>query len=247
VEGVVRAFAAFMDSGPGLWAWLFALVVVAGRVTFVHELGHAIAARRLLPGRVLLVVGLDRRRRLFQVGGIDFAVSPLTAPVGLAGECLYEGLPSAREAALIAAAGPAATGVGFLVALGVYPHTGGLLHSLFWMAVFMQGFGLVLNLVPLTYTQGGRAVATDGRTIADALRHTATPRPQLVRLQPAAPPAPVQVAASPVCARCGHGRDEHVDLLTGRRGSCLGQHDDFQSLSSIPCDCAAFVPLASPN
>jgi hypothetical protein len=82
------------------------------------------------------------------------------------------------------------------------------------MAVFAQGFGLVLNLVPPTYAQGGRAVATDGRAIVDALRGSPVPRPQLVRLQP---------AASPLCARCGRGRDEQAD----------------QPLSSTPCDCAA--------
>ena len=236
MDGGLRAFQHFMDSGPGIWAWLLALAVLAPLVTALHEVGHALAARTLVAGDVLVVDGDERRPGLrFEVGGIGFFVSPFVNPVGRAGYCRYGERTSAREAAGIALAGPAATLAGLAAALLVVGHVHGAVRELVWMAVLLQAVATILCLVPMTLTtRDGRRERNDGMIALEALR-----APQLREPVTVAQPAPAD-ATSPRC-RCGHRRDEHLEPATGGPGGCLGQDYDFQSLSAQVCDCGAFV------
>jgi Zn-dependent protease len=150
---------------------MLTILVLGGPVTLWHEIGHAVAARRRVPGRVAIFVGIAPRRWRFALGGIEFAVSPLTAPLGPAGECVYEGWPTAGDAAVIAAAGPAATAAGLAVTLAAIKLAPGAIPPpVVAGSVLIQAFALVFNLVPLTYTHRGRAYPTDGRKLLDALR-----------------------------------------------------------------------------
>jgi hypothetical protein len=48
---------------------------------------------------------------------------------------------------------------------------------------------------------------------------------------------------SPLCDRCGHQRRDHAGVFTSATGkSCRHRKCDFQSLSSVRCDCAGYVP-----
>lgn len=230
-----------MDSGPGTTGWLLALFIVASPTTLLHELGHAVAARRRLDGDVLVEVGLEPRPWKFSMGGIDFAVSPLTTPIGHAGTCIYRGWATARDTLAISLGGPAATALGFVAALGAVSYLDGFARDLAWMAAVTQGFGLVLNLIPFRLANG---LQSDGMVALDALR-TGRPLPAVgTRETASVVTTPPRAVATPLCATCGHGRDEHVDLLTGRRGTCAGQHYDFQTLAAHPCECGFFLPIS---
>jgi hypothetical protein len=172
VDGGLRAFQHFMDSGPGLWAWLFTLAVAAPVVTLLHEIGHAAAARKLTSGAVEVVVGDERAPGVrFEAAGIRFFVSPLVQPVGRAGFCRYHGPGSATDAAAIALAGPAATLAGLGVALLALPQTHGIVRELVWTAVMLQAAGTILSLVPITLTtRAGRKDLNDAMIALHALR-----------------------------------------------------------------------------
>lgn len=232
----MRAFNDFMSSGPGGWEWLGMLLIVTPLVTFWHELGHAVAARRLLGGDVRIEVGEGVKRWERRFAGIDLSIGSFTRPIGIAGRCIYTGYPSAGEQATIALAGPAATLLGFVLSVAVLSHSNvGSLHSLAWMATMLQGAGLVLNLIPIE--------PLDGFVAREALRHVQHVKPARAPL-PAAE-APFEWADSPPCGYCGHRRDEHISLETGRRAGCRGQHYDFQTLTPHACPCPAYIHLSS--
>jgi hypothetical protein len=162
-----------MDSGAGIWAWLLTAVVMAPLVTALHELGHAIVARRLVAGEVAVVVGDERQPGIrFEAGGICFFVSPFVNPFGRAGYCRYAAaLASARDTAAIALAGPTATLAGLAAALLLLGPVHGSVRDLVWMAVLLQGVATVLCLVPMTLTaRDGRRERNDGMIALEALR-----------------------------------------------------------------------------
>jgi hypothetical protein len=78
----------FMDSGPGLPMTLLCLVIAGIPVTLLHELGHAIAAYRLLGSEVdvsIGTVGKVAEMRLGEVAVSVHALSGLSAPLGCSG------------------------------------------------------------------------------------------------------------------------------------------------------------------
>ena len=164
-----------MDSGPSVWLYLLELLIVVLPTTLLHELGHAVAARRLLPGRVAVVLGDPRRGRRFVLLGVEYSLAPVVFPFGIDGVCIHDGRPTARQALAISLAGPAAAALGFAAALALLPHVGGVVRSFVWMSVFLQGADVLLNLVPFTVTRrrGGPALASDGKNALDALRRLA--------------------------------------------------------------------------
>jgi hypothetical protein len=239
-----------MQSGPPLVQWVVALYLVVPAVTLLHEAGHAVAARLRLPGRVRIRLGREPARRVATVGGVEVHVGTLLQPIGITGVCEYEATGmTAADAVVIALAGPAATAVGLLVSIrllgGVAPGT--FPHALVWQATMAQGFSLVLTLLPVRYSErrGSPRFSSDGAVVLDAFRRRSFAVGPSASAAPAAP-APVAIlapstAASPLCQACGHRRDEHVDLETGRRAGCLGQDFDFQTLTATPRRCSTYV------
>jgi hypothetical protein len=169
-EGVIR----LADPGPSLWLALLYLLIVMIPMTLVHELGHALAARRLLDSDVRVVVGGTGRLMEFQLGRIALTVNALSLPGRAAGVAEVDASrATARDVMLIAVAGPATSLVGVLVtglALASAPPTG-VVHELLRTATFLGIIG-VLNLIPITYRErrNGRKVRNDGRLALDALR-----------------------------------------------------------------------------
>jgi hypothetical protein len=236
-----------MNGGPGFIWTAVVSVALAAPLTMLHELGHAVVARRLLPGTVRVTVGHGEARWEFALRGIDFQLSPVHPFAVPAGVCSYDGSSaSARDEVAVALAGPAATLAGLVLTVVVLGQTGGLLHTIAWVAVLGETLGLCVCLAPITLNdRHGRHWRSDGRVALDALRHM-TPRPALIQVRavtaPSMPAAPTPISvASPLCAACFHGRDEHIDLATGRSGACLGQDADFQTLSATRCACAEYV------
>jgi hypothetical protein len=171
---IADAIVRFMDSSPAFPIGLLYLAVAAVPVTLVHELGHALAARRLIDGDVQVSVGSAGKLAEIQLGKVALAVNALSHPAGAAGVAEFDASrATARDVLLIALAGPAASLAGAVLTAWALSAASpsGLLHDLLWAATLGGVFG-VLNLVPLSFHErrDGPAVRTDGRLALDALR-----------------------------------------------------------------------------
>ena len=239
-------YARLMAAQPGQFWFFVTLWALAGPLVLWHKLGHAVAARLFTTDEVGVHVGRGERWA-FRLGGVDFRIGT-PALFGIGGFCRYRADLGALEQLVVVLAGPLATLLGMEIAFQLMSRTHGPVHAAAAVAALVQAQGFVLNLVPIGLTdRSGRRWRTDGRQALDALRHLSlsTRAPRARTASPALTPRFVSARAlsSPLCARCGHRRDEHVDLETGRRGGCLGQDYDFQSLSARRCSCAAFAWL----
>jgi hypothetical protein len=177
-EGVLYhladAIARFMDSSPGFPVGLLYLAVAAMPMTLLHELGHAVVARRLLDGEVQVSVGSAGKLAEMRLGQIALSVNALSHRGGAAGVASFDASrATARDVLLIALAGPAASAVGVVLsAWGLSACSpSGALHDVLWAATLAGIFG-VLNLVPLTFQErrDGAPLRTDGRLALDARR-----------------------------------------------------------------------------
>jgi hypothetical protein len=162
----------FMESGPGFPVGLLYILLAAIPVTLLHELGHAVAARRLLGGEVRVSVGSAGKLAEMRLGQVALSINALSQPGKVAGVAEFDDTrATARDVLLIALAGPAASLVGtVLTAWALASTSAGVGHDLLW-GVTLGGAFAVLNLVPLTLKErGGASVRTDGRLALDALR-----------------------------------------------------------------------------
>jgi Zn-dependent protease len=171
---IAGAVVGFMDAGPGLPVSLLYLAFAAIPVTLLHELGHAVAARRLLGGDVQVAVGSVGKIAGVRLGQVALAVNALSHPGRAGGSAEFDASrATARDILLIALAGPAASLAGTVLTAWALSAASpsGMLHSVLWAATFAGAFG-VLNLVPLTLQEGrdGPPLRTDGRLALDALR-----------------------------------------------------------------------------
>jgi hypothetical protein len=241
----LRQFNDFMNTGPGLVMWLLTLAIVAPIATLFHELGHAIAARSRLEGPVRIRVGGDPPFWQFAVAGLHVRVRPIFMPFGVTGACEFDASAlRAADAVVVSLAGPAASLLGAVVSAIAFGWTaqGTFLHAILWQSAVLQGLSVVLCIVPFTLTDGGGVHRTDGWVALDAIRRSRRPRAARppARVPASREHAPVSVA-SPACATCNHPRSEHIDLVTGARGSCRGQDFDFQTLAATVCTCPGYV------
>ena len=170
---LAEAVTRFMASSPGLPISLLYIIVAAIPVTLLHELGHAVAARRLLGGDVQVSVGSAGKIAEMRLGDIAVSVNALGHPARVAGLAEFDGSrATARDVALIALAGPAASLVGTAITGWLFASTSaGVVDDLLWAATGAGVFG-VLNLVPITFQErrNGPAMRSDGRLALDALR-----------------------------------------------------------------------------
>ena len=164
----------FLNSSPGLPISLVYLAIAAIPVTLLHELGHAVTARRLLGGDVAISVGTVGQLAEMRLGQIALSINALSHPGSASGVAEFDdSRATARDILLIALAGPAASLVGtaFTAWALSAASPSGALHGLLWAATLAGAFG-VLNLVPLTIQdrRDGPSTRTDGRLALDALR-----------------------------------------------------------------------------
>jgi hypothetical protein len=169
-DAIVR----FMDSSPGLPISLVYLAVGSLPVTLLHELGHAVAARRLIGGDVQVSVGSAGKLAEMRLGQIALAVNALSYPGRASGVAEFDASrATARDVVLIALAGPATSLFGTVLAAWALSAASpsGVLHDLLWAATLAGVFG-VLNIIPLSVQErrNGPALRSDGRLALDALR-----------------------------------------------------------------------------
>ena len=170
---IAGVFFGFLTSGPPLPWSIAALAIAAVPCTLLHELGHAIAARRLLDGDVDVVVGTTGKLAELQLGRVSATINALSHPLAAAGSAGFDDArATARDVVCIALAGPLASAFGLLlgaITLSVLPTTG-LMHDLAWATVLPNVFG-VLNLVPSRLRErGGSFARSDGLLALDAAR-----------------------------------------------------------------------------
>lgn len=170
---LVTAIVVFMEAMPPSPWWLVYGLLTAIPLTLLHELGHALAARRLLDTPVDIVVGSFGALANVQLGRISITLNALSSPSGVDGFVEFGAARAgARDVVLIALAGPAASAAGLvacLVALAAAPPAG-IVHDLLWAATADSVFAVLLNLIPFGFQErrGGPTLHTDGRVALDA-------------------------------------------------------------------------------
>jgi hypothetical protein len=172
--GMAAAVVSFMDASPQFPQSLFYLALGAVPVTLIHELGHALTARRLLGTPVHVAVGSVGKIAEFELGRISVSLNALGSPTRVAGSATFDASRArAGDILLIALTGPAASAVGLLVSLAMLSAspTTGFAHGVIWATVLGGAFA-VLNLIPFAYQErrGGPRMHTDGRLALDAAR-----------------------------------------------------------------------------
>jgi hypothetical protein len=172
--GIADAIYSFMESGPPMPAAFLYIAVGSVPVTLLHELGHAIAARRLLGSEVEVSVGNAGKIAQVRLGQIDATINVVSQPGRAAGVATFDASRATAEQVLwIALAGPLASLAGVVLAtalLSVAPETD-IAQGLLWAAVLVGVVG-TLNIIPLEFEErrDGPAVQTDGRVALDALK-----------------------------------------------------------------------------
>ena len=172
--GPAAAIVSFMDAGPGFPQMLLYIALAAIPVTLLHELGHALAAKRLLGTAVSVAVGSVGPLAQIELGKVSVSLNALGSPARVAGSATFDASRArAFDILLIALAGPAASAIGLLLCLAMFrlSPAAGALHDLLWACTLGSVFA-VLNLIPFTYQErrDGPPLQTDGRLALDAAR-----------------------------------------------------------------------------
>jgi len=173
--GLADAVVRFMDSGPSFPVVLLYIGIAAIPVALLHELGHAVVARRRLDTEVEVTVGTVGRIAEVRLGEIKASVSAVGTPGRPAGSAEFDSSQAtAQDILWIALAGPLASLVGAALSVVLFS-TGpadGPVHDLLWATVAGGVFGVLLNIVPFEFQERrhGPVLRTDGRLALDALR-----------------------------------------------------------------------------
>ena len=170
---LAESFTRFMDASPGLLGFPFGFIIAGIPVVLLHELGHALAAIRLLGGDVEVSVGSVGKIADTRLGGIAVSLNAVSNPIGTSGSAEFDASrATARDVLLIALAGPAASFVGTVLTASLFVGaSAGVLRDFLWAATFVGALG-VLNLIPFTLKErrNGPSMRSDGRLALDALR-----------------------------------------------------------------------------
>ena len=165
---------AFLESAPSGVLWLVFFVAASIPITFVHELGHALVARRRLGGEVEIVVGTVGKIAELQLARIRISINALADPRAAAGTATFDvHRATARDVLLIALAGPTASlACAALTGCAMSLLPPGRAHDALWAATFAGVFSLLLNLVPYKLTKRRKlaGVSSDGLLALEALR-----------------------------------------------------------------------------
>ena len=171
---VLAPFDYFMDSEPAWLVFIVLSVLIAPFAVWLHELGHALAATRLLDEEVEITIGSFGKVLEAQIGSLRIRVNALSSPLGASGQASFAGArATARDVLLIALAGPAASACGLAitaVALAWAPP--GLLRDALVIATLCGTVG-VIGLVPLPLSRarhGRPAERSDGQLALEAAR-----------------------------------------------------------------------------
>jgi hypothetical protein len=176
---VLKPFYDFMQAGPGLLAFFAWVLVLTPPLVFVHEFGHAIAARWLGGGMVVIIIGRGRNLATFRIGTIVVDLNMWFRPTHMGGQALGDTRGLTPWATFwVALAGPAASlGTGLLfLSLFSGAADSGAVHDLLWVAAFDSLGTAVVCLIPMTLQErrGGPTIRTDGQLALDAIRPPAS-------------------------------------------------------------------------
>jgi Zn-dependent protease len=168
------ALHSFMGASPGFPLFLLYIAIAAIPATLLHELGHAIAARRLLDSEVSVEVGTVGKLARLRLGQIETTLNAVSLPGQLGGAATFDASrATARHVFWIAIAGPLASVAVTIVAGALYAAAppSGVVHDFLWGAV-LGGVAGVLNIVPLKLQEkrNGPVLRSDGWLAVDALR-----------------------------------------------------------------------------
>ncbi len=175
---IADAITTFMNDGPGIVTVFVLGALTAIPVVLVHELGHALVARRRLGGDVKIQVGTTGRIASLRLRQVELHLNALARPDRASGVAEFDASrATARDVVFIALAGPVASLLGTLITGWWLSVTSpGLLHDALWCMTGTGVFG-VLNLVPMTLEErDGRRLRTDGGLMLDAIRIGQTAR-----------------------------------------------------------------------
>jgi hypothetical protein len=165
---MVERFYEFMLSGS-LW-WIAGVgLLLAPFSVLVHELGHALAALLVTSGPVRVDVGQQRDQPPhFRVGRISFRFnhyrttrSVLSKPVGAVpgGSAIASTYGVSRSGHLaVTVAGPAASLALAVLYATVADQVTGLASVVLWGLSAMETGGLIMNLFPRGFGDGGRII-----------------------------------------------------------------------------------------
>jgi membrane-associated protease RseP (regulator of RpoE activity) len=165
-RSLALAFARFVRASPGMPGAFLYLVIVGIPVTLVHELGHAVVARRRLGGEVRVSVGTAGKIANVRLGQIAVSIKAVGHPGRRAGLASFDAArASAWDVVMIALAGPAASLIGCVITcwgLSASPSIG-VAHNLLWAATAAGGCA-VLNVIPFEFQErhGGPRLRSDG-------------------------------------------------------------------------------------
>lgn len=149
-------------------------------LTLGHEWGHALVARRVSYGTVIVLVGRGPYMSPL-IGGIRINFSLLPGRgVRIRGLCRYDPADvSWRARAAVALAGPLATLLELVatiaVTIALWPGAGSFVRNLLALVIGALALSLVVNLLPDTIVPG--LLANDGSTALAALRNHRAGRP----------------------------------------------------------------------
>lgn len=169
---------------------VLALLVGIPLLTFVHELGHAVAAIAAIGGRVTVVQGPEPFRYRPSVGRFDLRLHGMTAPHrAWVGWARWERDASPRRHAVALAGGPLAS---LLAAIGCAVGsltTYGPAHWIFFALAVDAAAQLTSSALPVRYPSFSgeyAGVASDGLKIRHLLSGAALPPPDPAQPAPTA-------------------------------------------------------------
>jgi hypothetical protein len=171
LAAAVALLADGLNAGP-LWLSLLLIALTSLPATLLHEVGHALVARRLLGSEVGIRVGGLGRGVVMKVGGVTTTLGALGDPTGAAGVAEFDATyATVDDVVLIALAGPAASLLGFLACVaGLSSVSHGFLRVTVSALALINLIG-VLNLLPFRWRdrRNVQLASSDGRMIMDAL------------------------------------------------------------------------------
>lgn len=179
VYGLLTLLAGFMESGPWTIPGLVLIAVMGLPNVVVHELGHAVAARRLLRCPVAVVVGAGPTLFNLRLGAISMQIN-LRPSRGFAMPIQ----PSNKNVRLghlvtVILAGPVASLAYGIVAAVLLGRTapGSAAHAVLWTMAFLGVYTGLSNLIPFQLEDrlGGRH-RSDGALVRRLLHVRATGR-----------------------------------------------------------------------
>ena len=166
-----------MNGGPGFPWWIGWIALVALLVTAIHESGHLLAALSTRQEQVSLRIGSFGGLIEERLGAVRMEVSVFAAPWRSSGAVSFDAAQTTAQQMLgIALAGPAASLVGAAGTAWLAASSSSSAVSEFFAAATVAGvFAGILNLIPMTLTEGtrrqpGDRLATDGRHALNALQ-----------------------------------------------------------------------------